>query len=157
MEGIALVDSVKRVQRRFEAASTCERRWPRRRRTRLMSGVARFFLPGKQCLCLNANRPFGVGVTRCASVWPFGLPTVVTLSWYCSVGRVCKERKSLSCECNALLSAGNGKSSVVVAAVGRLVDSYLVDPASSHMLVSKTKPCMSKYKRFYTVKLRMAH
>ena len=23
---------------------------------------------------------------------------------------------------------------------------YLVDPASSHMLVSKTKPCMSKYK-----------
>ena len=25
-------------------------------------------------------------------------------------------------------------------------DSYLVDPASSHMLVSKTKPCMSKYK-----------
>ena len=35
--------------------------------------------------------------------------------------------------------------------------SYLVDPASSHMLVSKIKPCMSKYKRFYTVKLRMAH
>ena len=34
---------------------------------------------------------------------------------------------------------------------------YLVDPASSHMLVSKTKPCMSKYKRFCTVKLRMAH
>ena len=34
---------------------------------------------------------------------------------------------------------------------------YLVDPASSHMLVSKTKPCMSKYERFYTVKLRMAH
>ena len=34
--------------------------------------------------------------------------------------------------------------------------SYLVDPASSHMLVSKIKPCMSKYKR-YTVKLRMAH
>ena len=28
----------------------------------------------------------------------------------------------------------------------RAHDSYLVDPASSHMLVSKTKPCMSKYK-----------
>ncbi len=41
--------------------------------------------------------------------------------------------------------------------VHRCPDSYLVDPASSHMLVSKTKPCMSKYKRFYTVKLRMAH
>lgn len=26
-------------------------------------------------------------------------------------------------------------------------DSYLVDPASSHMLVSKIKPCMSKYAR----------
>ena len=25
---------------------------------------------------------------------------------------------------------------------------YLVDPASSHMLVSKTKPCKSKYKQF---------
>jgi hypothetical protein len=28
-------------------------------------------------------------------------------------------------------------------------DSYLVDPASSHMLVSKIKPCMSKYKQLY--------
>ena len=28
-------------------------------------------------------------------------------------------------------------------------ESYLVDPASSHMLVSKTKPCMSKYKQLY--------
>lgn len=34
---------------------------------------------------------------------------------------------------------------------------YLVDPASSHMLVPKIKPCMSKYKPIYTVKLRMAH
>ncbi len=30
--------------------------------------------------------------------------------------------------------------------------SYLVDPASSHMLISKIKPCMSKYK-FFTAKL----
>lgn len=34
--------------------------------------------------------------------------------------------------------------------------SNLVDPASSHMLVSKIKPCMCKYK-YYTAKLRMAH
>ena len=27
--------------------------------------------------------------------------------------------------------------------------SYLVDPASCHMLVSKIKPCMSKYKLLY--------
>ena len=26
----------------------------------------------------------------------------------------------------------------------------LVDPASSHMLISKTKPCMSKYKLLYS-------
>ena len=34
---------------------------------------------------------------------------------------------------------------------------YLVDLASSHMLVSKIKPCMCKYELFQTVKLRMAH
>ena len=28
-----------------------------------------------------------------------------------------------------------------------VVDRYLVDPASSHTLVSKIKPCMSKYKQ----------
>jgi hypothetical protein len=28
-------------------------------------------------------------------------------------------------------------------------DSYLVDSASSHMLVSRIKPCMSKYKQLY--------
>ena len=39
----------------------------------------------------------------------------------------------------------------------RWQQSYLVDPASSHMLVSKIKPCMSKYKQLYTVKLRTAH
>ena len=33
---------------------------------------------------------------------------------------------------------------------GRAEDSYLVDPASSHMLVSKIKPCMSKYKQLYS-------
>ena len=40
---------------------------------------------------------------------------------------------------------------------GPCVNGYLVDPASSHMLVSKIKPCMSKYKQICTVKLRMAH
>ena len=32
---------------------------------------------------------------------------------------------------------------------GCLDGSYLVDSASSHMLVSKIKPCMSKYKQSY--------
>ena len=34
--------------------------------------------------------------------------------------------------------------------------SNLVDSASSHTLVSKIKPCMSKYK-YLTLKLRTAH
>ena len=41
---------------------------------------------------------------------------------------------------------------------GRIAEEcYLVDPASSHMLVSKIKPCMCKYELIQTVKLRMAH
>jgi hypothetical protein len=32
---------------------------------------------------------------------------------------------------------------------GRRYDGYLVDSASSHMLVLKIKPCMSKYKQLY--------
>ena len=48
-----------------------------------------------------------------------------------------------------------GVPRVATSACGSL--GYLVDPASSHMLVSKIKPCMSKYKQIYTVKLRMAH
>jgi hypothetical protein len=40
-------------------------------------------------------------------------------------------------------------SSVMVGSLGLIKGSYLVDPASSHMLVSKIKPCMSKYKQLY--------
>ena len=39
-----------------------------------------------------------------------------------------------------LVNAGFNRSRLL------LEGSYLVDPASSHMLVSKIKPCMSKYK-----------
>jgi transposase-like protein len=46
---------------------------------------------------------------------------------------------------------GNESSSVRSNALMALAayDSYLVDSASSHMLVSKIKPCMSKYKQLY--------
>lgn len=46
------------------------------------------------------------------------------------------------------LGCGAGARQVVLeGAPGALREgSYLVDPASSHMLVSKIKPCMSKYK-----------
>lgn len=38
----------------------------------------------------------------------------------------------------------------------KIIWKNLVDSASSHMLVSKIKPCMSKYKQTLLVKLRMA-
>ena len=38
-------------------------------------------------------------------------------------------------------------TSCLTALGSRRQDSYLVDSASSHMLVSKIKPCMSKYKQ----------
>ena len=41
--------------------------------------------------------------------------------------------------------------------ITNVFSSNLVDPASSHTLVSKIKPCMCKYKQFSTVKLRTAH
>ncbi len=58
---------------------------------------------------------------------------------------------------NTLMSVWNEMFWVMEGRLSVVLNSYLVDPASSHMLVSKIKPCMSKYKQFYTVKLRMAH
>ena len=53
------------------------------------------------------------------------------------------------------------KAQLAVKLAGRsdsslLGSAYLVDPASSHMLVSKIKPCMSKYSRV-EVKSHTAH
>ena len=65
----------------------------------------------------------------------------VTLNDGCIGGGSCSH---LSCaRTSASCGVGNG--------------CYLVDPASSHMLVSKIKPCMCKYELIQTVKLRMAH
>ncbi|KAK1928957.1 hypothetical protein P3T76_014727 [Phytophthora citrophthora] len=83
------------------------------------------------------------------------------------LGRVCGVRRGFHPEVccvvlyQSLLVASSG---VAVEGVGfysasffSMEDINLVDPASSHTLVSKIKPCMSKYKHFCTVKLRMAH
>ena len=56
--------------------------------------------------------------------------------------------KTLRCFVYALASAFASGSLFEV--------SNLVDSASSHTLVSKIKPCMSKYK-YFTLKLRTAH
>ena len=51
---------------------------------------------------------------------------------------------------NTLRPGGRWQGSACPASAGQggpfCKGSYLVDPASSHMLVSKIKPCMSKYK-----------
>jgi hypothetical protein len=45
-------------------------------------------------------------------------------------------------------STASALSPLLPSRVARAQDSYLVDSASSHMLVSKIKPCMSKYKQY---------
>ena len=52
--------------------------------------------------------------------------------------------------------ARNGEGNVAYDSGSICEDSNLVDSASSHTLVSKIKPCMSKYKSL-TLKLRTAH
>lgn len=64
----------------------------------------------------------------------------------------------LANDCRARLGPGRalrGRPGSCGAGVSE--ECYLVDPASSHMLVSKIKPCMCKYEQIQTVKLRMAH
>ena len=64
-----------------------------------------------------------VVATRYAFVWP--MP-----SWRLAVVAACVRSGLVLGVCAPAIAKG----------------SYLVDPASSHMLVSKIKPCMSKYK-----------
>ena len=73
--------------------------------------------------CFQMGRPFEhwqLSLSKTLSL------TVVYLSWHANSRR---RRSTFICE-----------------SVFSLQGSYLVDPASSHMLVSKIKPCMSKYK-----------
>jgi hypothetical protein len=51
--------------------------------------------------------------------------------------------------CNAPLPLGGASLACPPRRRASVQDSYLVDSASSHMLVSKIKPCMSKYKQLY--------
>lgn len=60
-------------------------------------------------------------------------------------------------DCRVRLEPAASRSVGHRAGVGVAKERYLVDPASSHMLVSKIKPCMCKYELIQTVKLRMAH
>ena len=66
--------------------------------------------------------------------------------WYKTIVKLMQGRNRTSthtCEHRA-----SGLSALALPVVTS-TSSYLVDPASSHMLVLKIKPCMSKYKHLY--------
>ena len=60
-------------------------------------------------------------------------------------------------QCNAVEGMGVPYLCISIVAMIALNHSYLVDPASNYMLVSKINPCMSKNKCLYSVNLRTAH
>ena len=87
-------------------------------------------------LCLARKYIYGREICR-LSVGPLSLKT-----WR-SVG--CRNPQ-VRLFGSLLLQLDMGPAIVKVAGLSHVSDSYLVDGASSHMLVSKIKPCMSKYK-----------
>ena len=67
------------------------------------------------------------------------------------MGKLSVDRGAWSPERSVTEHVLNGTPCVLVHEViprTQVRNSYLVDPASSHMLVSKIKPCMSKYKPY---------
>ena len=70
---------------------------------------------------------------------------------------LCPNATSLTEACRRPALRGGHYLSRCSRGAGGHEECYLVDPASSHMLVSKIKPCMCKYELIQTVKLRMAH
>ena len=103
--------------------------------------------PALSCLCMRAPR---VGFPGCCLMsrirnirWAWGLLAPLTSRFLSVLSLDMYDRRA---------RCGSSRAPPASAE-----ECYLVDPASSHMLVSKIKPCMSKYKLIYTVKLRMAH
>ncbi|KAI9109493.1 hypothetical protein K1719_019547 [Acacia pycnantha] len=82
-------------------------------------------------------------------------------AWAAAAIRVGPRPESTAGTCDALGPSerrGRGltsRSQEKGARRGVAEECYLVDPASSHMLVSKIKPCMCKYELIQTVKLRV--
>ena len=89
-------------------------------------------------------------------VWPTGTRYPLGPSAYACRGL--GERPQAPCEASvSSMTAALAPRMLRRAARDVAEGCYLVDPASSHMLVSKIKPCMCKYELIQTVKLRMAH
>ena len=98
------------------------------------------------------RRAEGVGHSMAASSAQSGAaPWCRTIAKLCAVQTtVCHESEVLRHPCGPAIrrrqpaALAGGRESR-----GTGVGRYLVDPASSHMLVSRIKPCMSKYKHLY--------
>ena len=127
-----------------------------------LAGVLSPFVALLLSLLGRCSRRF-FGVLRCRSR-VCRMPTCLVFQVRLSVGLSFVVVLSLSCCCSVVVGDAQLPSPsrelvsvvvpvlwavVVVASLGvaRLPFGYLVDPASSHMLVSKIKPCMCKYKR----------
>ena len=111
----------------------------------------------QEAMCLNDVRSGNKAVSICGQRITLGsnaMNAMRTVPWPW-VG-ILQIRNELPPKKGAVF-VGQPSILVLIASQARWESSYLVDPASSHMLVSKIKPCMSKYKQVCTVKLRMAH
>ena len=84
---------------------------------------------------------------------------LIAINWYCLAEKSVRKAKSTHwghscCENDTvllgvpLISEWCGPGRLTATWSYRFTMSYPVDPAGSHMLVFKTKPCKSKYKQF---------
>ena len=111
---------------------------------------------GKGCVVASASVAFSclsaasVGASLCCgrlrvSTVGESVARVASIAGVCGVVESASRRLGGGCTRGACPRSACGS----VWARSCLFVGYLVDPASSHMLVSKIKPCMSKYKRLY--------
>ena len=100
-------------------------------------------------LCLSDSLHERIGVLPCSEPVCLSVSVLQALSGVIHLSGAVSAALSLSAWGFSLfcLSLSRGFCSQVLASCLPiwLSDSYLVDPASSHMLVSKIKPCMSQF------------
>ena len=142
-------------------------------RARLTSACVWLLVPREvvfvKC-CLRRAHPLGVarrllsacGVASCCCLFRLATPWTPRLCFWLRMCLTLKARGRKSLVPKNSVRWKERQSAWPMPCVEACVGSsmrtcYLVDPASSHMLVSKIKPCMCKYELIRTVKLRMAH
>ena len=96
-------------------------------------------LRGRGALSLSPWR-FSLSLSLAGGVRCAGRPRVLLRTWFLS------DACGLAVPCVPVLAGEEGESN---GSSSSSISSILVDPASSHMLVSKIKPCMSKFTPSY--------